>query len=143
MDFEWDDETEAFRDEVRRFLASTCRPSSRTSCTEQGLTHDDGFARALGERNWIAADWARDGFEVLGARRDARARGRVLPRAEAPYYAVSTSMMVAKVIRAVGSDWLKDEILPKVVTGEVTIALGMSEPEAGSDVAAVQTRARA
>ena len=27
--------------------------------------------------------------------------------------------------------------------GEITIALGMSEPEAGSDVAAVQTRARA
>ena len=32
--------------------------------------------------------------------------------------------------------------MPKVVTGEVTIALGMSEPEAGSDVAAVRTRAR-
>ena len=33
-------------------------------------------------------------------------------------------------------------MLPKVVAGEVTIALGMSEPEAGSDVATVQTRAR-
>src|SRR3546814_11275295 len=51
-------------------------------------------------------------------------------------------MMVAKVMHAVGSDFLRDEIVPKVVRGEVTIALGMSEPEAGSDVAAIQSRAR-
>src|SRR3546814_1411905 len=51
-------------------------------------------------------------------------------------------MMVAKAMHAVGSDFLRDEIVPKVVRGEVTIALGMSEPEAGSDVAAIQSRAR-
>jgi alkylation response protein AidB-like acyl-CoA dehydrogenase len=51
-------------------------------------------------------------------------------------------MMVARVIKAVGPAWMREEVLPRVVTGEVTIALGMSEPEAGSDVAAVQTRAR-
>src|SRR3546814_1387830 len=51
-------------------------------------------------------------------------------------------MMVAKVMHAVGSDFLRDEIVPKVVRGEVTIALGMTEPEAGSDVAAIQSRAR-
>ena len=57
-------------------------------------------------------------------------------------YAVGTSVMVARVIRAVGSAELRAAIVPKVVTGEVTIALGMSEPEGGSDVAAVRTRAR-
>ena len=51
--------------------------------------------------------------------------------------------MVARVIAAVGSEELRAAILPKVARGEVTIALGMTEPEAGSDVAAVQTRARA
>src|SRR3546814_16161170 len=51
-------------------------------------------------------------------------------------------MMVAKVMHAVGSDFLRDEIVPKVVRGEVTIARGMSEPEAVSDVAAIQRRAR-
>ena len=141
MDFAWDDATEAFREEVRRFLAEHLPPELEDELYRQGLTHDDGFARALGERNWIAADWEREGFEALGP-----AAMHVLEEefagAEAPYYAVSTSMMVARVIQAVGSDWLKAEVLPKVVAGEATIALGMSEPEAGSDVATVQTQAR-
>ena len=63
-------------------------------------------------------------------------------RAEAPVYAVSTAAMVGRVIASDGSEELRSEILPKVAGGEVTIALGMTEPEAGSDVAAVQTRAR-
>jgi len=142
MDFDWDDETQRFREEVRQFLAQHLTPELEDRLYQQGQTHDDDFAAALGERNWIAGDWPREGFDLLGG-----AQMHVLEeefaRTEAPYYAVSTSMMVAKVIRAVGSDWLKSEILPRVVTGDVTIALGMSEPEAGSDVAAVQTRARA
>ena len=51
-------------------------------------------------------------------------------------------MMVARVIKAVGNEELQADILPRVLRGEATIALGMSEPEAGSDVAAVTTRAR-
>ena len=50
--------------------------------------------------------------------------------------------MVANVIRAVGTDELKDAVLPGFLRGELTIALGMTEPEAGSDVAGVRTRAR-
>ena len=65
-----------------------------------------------------------------------------LTKADAPTIAVSTSMMVARVIAAVGSAEMQADILPKVVRGELIIALGMSEPEAGSDVAAVQTRAK-
>ena len=141
MDFEWDDATEAFREEVRRFLRDHLTADLEDDLYEQGLTHHDGFARALGERHWIAADWEREGFEVLGAPA-MHVLEEEFCRAEAPYYAVSTSMMVARVIRSVGSDWLKAEVLPRVVAGEATIALGMSEPEAGSDVATVQTRAR-
>ena len=66
----------------------------------------------------------------------------LLTRAEAPIYAIATTMMVARVIEQVGSAELKAEIVPAALRGELTIALGMSEPEAGSDVAAVQTRAR-
>ncbi|HKY13660.1 MAG TPA: acyl-CoA dehydrogenase family protein [Microthrixaceae bacterium] len=141
MDFEWDAETQRFREEVRRFLDLHLTPELEDQLYEEGLTHDEGFAAALGERNWIAGEWAREGFEALDGEA-MQVLEEEFARTEAPYYAVSTSMMVAKVIRAVGSEWLNSEIVPKVVTGEVAIALGMSEPEAGSDVAAVQTRAR-
>jgi alkylation response protein AidB-like acyl-CoA dehydrogenase len=141
MDFDWDDETERFRDEVRRFLAEQLPSELEDQLYQEGLTHHAGFATALGERNWIAGDWEREGFEPLDGF-DMHVLEEEFARSEAPYYAVSTSMMVARVIRAVGSDWLKSEIVPRVITGEVSIALGMSEPEAGSDVAAIQTRAR-
>lgn len=41
-----------------------------------------------------------------------------------------------------GSDELKEEILPPIVRSETVFCLGMSEPEAGSDLAAVRTRAK-
>jgi alkylation response protein AidB-like acyl-CoA dehydrogenase len=142
MDFAWTPETEAFREEVRAFLAEHMTPELVEHLHTTGVSHDDDFARAMGERNWVAPDWPREGFEVLDAEA-LHVLEEELHLADAPFYAISTTMMVANVIRRVGSDELRAEILPKVVTGEVTIALGMSEPEAGSDVAAVQTRARA
>ena len=49
--------------------------------------------------------------------------------------------MVAQVIQRVGTDEQKAEILPAALRGEIIICLGFSEPEAGSDVAAAQTKA--
>ncbi len=139
MDFTQDHQP--LRREVRAFLAEHLTPELEERIYTTGVSHDDAFARALGERNWIAPEWPREGFDPLD-----RAAAAVLidelTRADAPIYAVVTSKMVARVIRAVGADELQAAVLPGVVRGEVTIALGMSEPEAGSDVAAVQTRAR-
>jgi alkylation response protein AidB-like acyl-CoA dehydrogenase len=141
MDFSWGDELEALRTEVRRFLAEQLPPEKEEQLYESGDSHDDAFVRALGERHWVAPDWERDGFDALGSPA-LHILTEELTRVEAPMYAASTGAMVGNVIRAVGSDWLKAEILPPMLNGELTIALGMSEPEAGSDVANVQTKAR-
>ena len=50
-------------------------------------------------------------------------------------------MMVANVIRHMGTEEQKRLILPQALSGEIIIVLGFTEPEAGSDVAAVQSRA--
>jgi 3-oxocholest-4-en-26-oyl-CoA dehydrogenase alpha subunit len=141
MDFTLDAKAEALRAEVRDFLTQHLTPELDAQVYTSGVSHDEAFAKALGERNWIAPEWTREGFEALD---DFEVQVLIdeLTRVEAPTVAVATSMMVGRVIRAVGSEALQAEVLPRVVTGEVTIALGMSEPEAGSDVAAVQTRAR-
>ena len=141
MDFEWDDTIEALRRDVQAFLAEHLTTALEDELYATGVSHDDAFARALGERHWIAPEWPRDGHEQLGVA-GVHVLTEELTRVDAPIYATSTSMMVARVIRAVGSDWLREEILDPVVRGEVIIALGMTEPEAGSDVAAVATRAR-
>jgi alkylation response protein AidB-like acyl-CoA dehydrogenase len=142
VDFELGDELSAFRAEVRAFLEEHVTPELDDRVYRTGVSHDDAFVRELAERGWVAAGWERDdGRPTLDALH-AHVLEEELTRAEAPIYAVYTTQMVANVIRSVGSDELRAEILPKFFAGEVTIALGMTEPEAGSDVAAIRTRAR-
>ena len=141
MDFAWNKREEDLRADIQAFLGEHLSADLEDRVYETGVSHDESFARAMGAKNWIGADWARDGFEPLDVF-GVHVLTDELTKADAPVYLVSTSMMVARVIKAVGSDELQASVLPGVLRGEVTIALGMSEPEAGSDVAAVTTRAR-
>jgi alkylation response protein AidB-like acyl-CoA dehydrogenase len=142
MDFEHDPATEAFREEVRAFLAEHLPPELDDRIYTTGVGHDDEFVRALGARGWIAPEWERSDGEAPLDPMQVHVLTEELTRAEAPIHASATSVMVARVIRAIGSDWLKELVVPAVLRGETTIALGLSEPEAGSDVAAVRTWAR-
>ncbi|MBL7502359.1 acyl-CoA dehydrogenase family protein [Frankia sp. CNm7] len=142
MDFDADESVAALRAEVRAFLAEELTPELDDRVYRSGVSHDDTFVRRLAERGWVGPGWERaDGRRALNPY-EVHALVDELTKAEAPVYAISTTEMVANVIRAVGSEALKAEILPRFLRGEVTIALGMTEPEAGSDVAGVRTRAR-
>ena len=55
---------------------------------------------------------------------------------------INTHFIVAYMIRQHGTDEQKQRLLPKMATGEVRGAFSMSEPEVGSDVAAIRTRAK-
>jgi alkylation response protein AidB-like acyl-CoA dehydrogenase len=141
MDFDFDPEAEAIRSEVLEFLATELTPELVEHLYRTGVSHEERFARSLGARRWIAPDWPSEDSAPLDPF-SVHVLTDELNKAEAPVYATATTMIVARAIRAVGSEQLKADVLPLVVTGEITIALGMSEPEAGSDVASVQTRAR-
>ncbi|HXZ62699.1 MAG TPA: acyl-CoA dehydrogenase family protein, partial [Acidimicrobiales bacterium] len=67
MDFAWDAGAEAVRKEVRGFLDEHLAPELEERIYVTGVSHDDGFARALGERNWIAPEWPREGCDALDA----------------------------------------------------------------------------
>ncbi|HYS35769.1 MAG TPA: acyl-CoA dehydrogenase family protein [Pseudonocardiaceae bacterium] len=55
---------------------------------------------------------------------------------------INTHFIVAHMIRQHGTDEQKQHFLPKMATGEVRGSFSMSEPDLGSDVAAIKTRAR-
>src|SRR5262245_8326758 len=99
MDFAWDEGAERLRAEGRTFLAENLTPELEDRMYATGVAHDEGFARAIGERNWIAPEWPREGYEPLGAEA-VHVLSDELTQADAPIYATSTSMMVARVIRA-------------------------------------------
>jgi alkylation response protein AidB-like acyl-CoA dehydrogenase len=141
MDFRLGESSEARRAEVRTFLDEHMSLALEERVYRTGVSHDEAFTRALVERGWIAPSWP---VEFGGQGLDPEemvAVGEELRLADAPMYGIGTTMMVATVVLAVGTDAQKAEIIPKALAGDIVIVLGFSEPEAGSDVAAAVTRA--
>jgi alkylation response protein AidB-like acyl-CoA dehydrogenase len=132
---------DALRREVRAFLDEVMTEDLEERLYRSGVSHDDAFMQALADRDWLAPSFpeefggkARDPIELIALQEE-------LQRADAPVYTSATNAMIAATIARMGSDFLKTEILPKALRGELLFVLGFSEPEAGSDVASVQTKA--
>jgi alkylation response protein AidB-like acyl-CoA dehydrogenase len=141
MDFRLGGKSEAVRREAQDFLAEAFTPEVRRTMEETGVHHSWDFHRKLVARGWLAPGWpkefggqGRDPLEIL-------AFAEELQRAGAPTYGVGTTLMIAGVIRHIGTEEQKQLILPPALRGEIIIVLGFTEPESGSDVAAAQTRA--
>ena len=100
------------------------------------------FSRELAARGLIGLTWP---TEFGGAGLDARSRLAVteeLLRAGAPVAAHWIGdRQIGPTILRYGTAELQRELLPGIVRAEYLFCLGMSEPEAGSDLAAVQTTA--
>jgi alkylation response protein AidB-like acyl-CoA dehydrogenase len=64
-----------------------------------------------------------------------------LEKAECPYDGISVSIMIAGVVNAVGTEEQKARIIPSITSGESLVCMGYSEPDYGSDVASIMTRA--
>jgi len=141
VDFRLGERSDAFRAEARSFLDEAFTDEVRDRMHRTGVHHDWDFHRALVERGWLAPGWP---VELGGQGRDPMemmALAEELQRAGAPTYGVGTTLMVANIIRHVGTEEQKRRFLPPALRGEIIIVLGFSEPESGSDVAAAQTRA--
>lgn len=141
MDFRFDAATEAFRAEVRAFIAEHLTPEIVERAHTTGTMHDWGFHRALCERGYLATGWPRE-FGGLG--RDAIDQtllAQELYASGAPVDGLSIASMVGATLLVCGTDAQKADVLPRILAGEVMCCLGYSEPDAGSDVAAVATRA--
>ncbi len=141
MDFRLGESSEALRTEAKAFLAEVMTPELDERVYRSGVSNDEEFTRAIVERGWVAPGWP---AELGGAGLDpleAMAIAEELRIVEAPIYGMGTTLMVATVVRAAGTEAQKAEILPSALSGEIVIVLGFTEPETGSDLAAVTTRA--
>jgi len=141
MDFRLGEASDALRERFRPFLEEHMTRELEERLYRTGVNHDDGFTRALVEEGWMAPGWpvelggqGLDPIEMLTVSEE-------LSRADAPTYGIGTTLMVATVIRAVGTEAQQAAVIPRALAGEIIIVLGFTEPEAGSDVAAATTRA--
>ncbi|EHB55475.1 Isovaleryl-CoA dehydrogenase [Mycolicibacterium rhodesiae JS60] len=130
---------QAVRDLTGEWLAAG-RYVPRSDCWLRSF--DPEFSRELAARGLIGLTWP---TEFGGAGLDARSRLAVteeLLRAGAPVAAHWIGdRQIGPTILRYGTPELQHELLPGIVAAEYVFCLGMSEPEAGSDLAAVHTTA--
>ncbi len=143
-EFDLDNKTRSFRDEVRGWLRENwieTRSPAHEALPFKDRGIDFEFAKALGEKGWIAGGWpVEEGGLGLSAI-EQLVLTEELEYAKAPYGHLPAATMVAPALMKFGSRAQKEEYLPRIRSGEIVFALGYSEPEAGSDLASLKTRA--
>ncbi len=147
MDFsriELDDELAAFRDEqVGPFLDEHLPDAVLARERLEGNGFVPEYQRALADRGWLE-QWlapAADGGRALDPVRAAIVRAEETDRVGPLFPVTGSHSLVMSVVRQFGSDALRAEIADRVHRGEIQACLGYTEPDCGSDAAAIRTRA--
>src|SRR5246127_2008652 len=134
------DEDQDFLNEARSFLAQHMTEEVRRRDRETGDNFDEGLHLKFGAAGYLAKEWkpeSEGGFSRVRRRIWEQEKRRV----HVPWVTWGTTAMVARSVAKFGSPEVRDEVLPKVFSGEVRLCLGYTEPEGGSDVATCKTRA--
>ncbi|MGE0221955.1 MAG: acyl-CoA dehydrogenase family protein [Acetobacteraceae bacterium] len=135
-------EAEALRAEVRDFLKTALKDRKPVQRAESWTGLDPEFSREVGRRGWLAMTLPK---KYGGHERSALERYVVLEEMLAAGAPVGLHWIgdrqSAPLILRVGTEEQRQTILPKVAAGEVFFCIGMSEPDVGSDLASVRTRA--
>ncbi len=138
MNFDLSPDATAFRDEIRAFLAERVTPRRVAVMHETGTFHDAELVAEMGEQGWL--ERAVPG----GANTDPIMLYLLfneLEKAGAAYDGIAITLLVAGVLEHAGTDHHRSTVLPRIYSGEALCCLGYSEPDYGSDVARITTRA--
>lgn len=142
MDFSFTEEQEKFRKEVRDFLEEELRKGVfRKSVDAWILEESPEFGRHVAERGWIGMTWPREYGGQGRGYLDRLIFFEEIMSYGAPMDFLTGDRQIGPALIAYGSEEQKRYFLPKIINMEVRFCIGMSEPEAGSDLASVQTKA--
>jgi acyl-CoA dehydrogenase len=135
-------EAEALRAEVRAFLAAEMPAIPPLKRCRNWSGADADFSRKMGERGWLGMTWPK---AYGGHARSALERYVVLEEmlcAGAPVGAhwVAERQSGPQLMRFAPTT-LAPKIVPRIARGEVFFCIGMSEPDSGSDLASIRTKA--
>jgi 3-oxocholest-4-en-26-oyl-CoA dehydrogenase alpha subunit len=145
MDLSYTPEQERLRQELRAYFAALMTPERRAALATADGEYGSGAAyrevvRELGRDGWLALSWPEEhggrgatGIEQLIFTDEAAAAG-----VPVPFLTLNT---VGPTIMRFGTAEQKAHYLPRIAAGEVHFSIGYSEPEAGTDLASLRTRA--
>ena len=129
------------RDTLRSYFAGLLTPAERVALlTERhGVVYRD-TVRKMGRDGWLGVGWP----TLYGGRGFGQVEQQIFvneaARADIPLPAV-TLQTVGPVLQEHGTPWQREFFLPRILAGEVHFAIGYTEPDAGTDLAALRTRA--
>ena len=133
---------EALRGEVRAFIAAEVASGAFTPSRNSWSSFDADFSRKCGARGYIGMRWPKQygGHERSALERYVVTEEMLAGGAPVGAHWVADRQSGHQILRY-GSERAKRSILPKIAAGECYFSIGMSEPDSGSDLAAVRTRA--
>jgi 3-oxocholest-4-en-26-oyl-CoA dehydrogenase alpha subunit len=138
MQFELPESVRAYRDTVRRIIAEVVTDDVRMQAHVTGTFASRELGRALATEGLIERAvpglGAGDPLELFVLFNE-------LEKASAPYDGLAVAVLVAAVVQHVGTPFQREQMIPTVTSGEAFVCLGYSEPDYGSDVASIVTRA--
>ncbi|MEL6446994.1 MAG: acyl-CoA dehydrogenase family protein [Pseudomonadota bacterium] len=132
---------EMFRDAVRQFMINEVEPHGER-WREQGIVDREAFEKA-GEQGLLLmwADEKYGGAGVEDFRYEQILIEELAKHGDPGFFITLHSRLVAPYLGALGTEEQKARWLPKCISGESILAIAMTEPGAGSDVAGMKTRA--
>jgi 3-oxo-4-pregnene-20-carboxyl-CoA dehydrogenase beta subunit len=129
------------RDTLRDYFDGLLSPAERVELLTQrhGAVYRD-VVRRMGRDGWLGVGWPTE----YGGRGFGQVEQQIFvneaARADIPLPAV-TLQTVGPVLQERGTPWQREFFLPRILAGEVHFAIGYTEPDAGTDLAALRTRA--
>jgi alkylation response protein AidB-like acyl-CoA dehydrogenase len=145
MHIDFTPEQRALQHELREYFAALMTPERRAELGNVGDEVGEGpvhkeIIKQMGSDGWLGIGWpteyggqGRGPVEQLIFLEEAARAGAPIP--------LVTLNTVGPTLAEYGTDEQKDRFLPLILKGEVTIAIGYTEPDAGTDLASLRTRA--
>jgi alkylation response protein AidB-like acyl-CoA dehydrogenase len=138
-------EQERLRQELRAYFAGLMTPEVRAALSggDEGLGDGEAYrllVRQLGRDGWLALSWPAEHGGRGGTMLDQLifTDEAAIARVPVPFLTINT---VGPTIMRYGTPEQKAFFLPRIAAGEIHFSIGYSEPEAGTDLAALRTTA--
>jgi alkylation response protein AidB-like acyl-CoA dehydrogenase len=145
MDFRFTPEEQAFRQEVRDWLRENVPPDWEgvfLEEEEEEWKKGRAFVKKLSQKGWVAPAWPKEygGMEASHALQ--LVYNEEMGYQRAPIGSIIQAVgYIGPAILFFGTEEQKNQHLPPITAGETVWCQGFSEPEAGSDLASLKTRA--
>jgi acyl-CoA dehydrogenase len=135
-------ECEALRAEVREFIAENLSDFPVSKRVRNWSGNDPEFSRKMAAKGWLGMTWPK---QYGGHERSMLERYVVLEELLAAGAPVGAHWVADRqsgpLLMRFAPDTLAPKIVPQIVRGEAFFCIGMSEPDSGSDLASIRTKA--